>query len=45
MTLRGRQFELGGERRQVRPLSEKELHQELPGVAGVAIPASHHEQL
>ena len=31
VTLRRRELELGGERRQVRPLSEEQLRQQLPG--------------
>ena len=37
MALRRRQLELGGQRRQVRALGEKELDQQLPGIAGVGL--------
>jgi hypothetical protein len=41
VTLRRRELKFGGEWRQVRALGEKELHQELPCVAGVRARAFH----
>ena len=44
VTLRRRQLELGGDRRQMRAVHEEELHQQRPGVAGGFLPARHRRQ-